>query len=136
MSLRLIVALVAAAVVLALGAGLYWKGRHDGAVRERPKTEAALAQAKVADLETRGAQASAQRVDVVVRQRDAANAVVAQLLPKALKSEDAHAPLDPDRAARLRDADRQLCVTAPGLDGCPAVGNARRGPPVTPRRRA
>src|SRR5512143_2180104 len=118
MSPRLAVMLAAAAVVLVMAAGLYWKGRHDDAVRERPKTEAALVQAKVAGLEAEGAQVSAQRVDVVVRQRDAVNAAVAQLLSKALKSEDANAPLDPNRTARLRDADRELCLTAPGLTGC------------------
>jgi hypothetical protein len=125
MSPRLILMLAALAAVLALAAGLYWKGRHDDAVRERPKTEAALAKAAVAGLEAQGAQASAKRVDVVVHQRDAANGVVAQLMPQALKSEDANAPLDPARAARLRDADRQLCLTAPGPAGCPAGGNAR-----------
>jgi hypothetical protein len=125
MSPRLTLILAAFAAVLAIAAGLYWKGRHDDAVRERPKTEAALATAAVAGLETQGAQASAQRVDVVVHQRDAANAVVAQLMPQALKSEDANAPLDPARAARLRDADRQLCLTAPDLAGCAQSGNAR-----------
>lgn len=125
MSLRLSLILAAVVTVAALVAGLYWKGRHDGVAREHPKTEAALAQAKVAGLEAQGAKASAQRVDVVVHQRDLANATVAQLTPKALKSEDANAPLDPDRAARLRDADRQLCDTDSALAGCPAGGNAR-----------
>jgi hypothetical protein len=125
MSPRLILILVAIATVLSAAGALYWKGRHDDAVRERPKTEAALAKAAVAGLETQGAQQSAQRVEVVVRQRDAANAVVAQLMPKALKSEDANAPLDPARADRLRDADRQLCVTSPGLAGCAPSGDAR-----------
>jgi hypothetical protein len=125
MSPRLILILSAMAIVFAAAGGLYWKGRHDDAMRERPKTEAALAQAAVAGLETQGAQASAQRVDIVVHQRDAANAVVAQLMPKALKSEDANAPLDPDRAARLRDSDLQLCLTDPAVAGCPAGGNAR-----------
>jgi hypothetical protein len=125
MSPRLILILVSIATVLSAAGGLYWKGRHDDAVRERPKTEAALARAAVAGLETQGAQQSAQRVEVVVRQRDAANAVVAQLMPKALKSEDANAPLDPARAARLRDADQQLCVTSPDLAGCAPSGDAR-----------
>jgi hypothetical protein len=124
MSARLILILAAVAVVMAAAAGLYWKGRHDDAAREKPKTEAALATAAVAKLETQGAQQSAQRVDVVVRQRDAASAVVAQLTPKALKSEDANAPLDPSRTARLHDADLQLCLTAPGLAGCSPGGHA------------
>ena len=127
MNPRLVLILAVCAAVLTLAGGLYWKGRHDDAVRQRPKTEAALARAAVAGLETQGAQASAQRVDIVVRQRDAANAVVAQLTPQALKSEDANAPLDPTRAARLRDADRQLCLTSPGLAGCAAGGDAGGG---------
>jgi hypothetical protein len=124
MSARLILILAAVGAVLAAAAGLYWKGRHDDAVREQPKAEAALAKAAVAGLEVQGAQASARRVEVAVRQRDAAGAVVAQLTPQALKSEDANAPLDPSRAARLRDADLQLCLTDPGLGGCPAGGHA------------
>jgi hypothetical protein len=108
----------AAAIVLAAAGALYWKGRHDDAVRERPKIEAAQAQAVVAGLETQGARDSAQRVELVLRQRDAAGETVAQLTPKALTSEDANAPLDPARAARLRDADRQLCAAAPTLAGC------------------
>jgi hypothetical protein len=124
MSPRLILMFASVAAILTLTAGIYWKGRHDDALRERPKTEVALAKAAVARLEVEGAQASAQRVEVVVRQRDAANGVVAQLMPQALKSEDANAPLDPARAARLRDADHGLCLSAPALDGCAAGGNA------------
>jgi hypothetical protein len=125
MSPRLILILAAIASVLAAAGALYWKGRHDDAVRERPKTEAALAQAAVAGLETQGARDSAQRVELVVRQRDAANDTVAQLAAKALTSEDANAPLNPDRAARLRAADDSLCLTAPGLAGCAAGGDAK-----------
>lgn len=124
MSLRLTPILMALALMLCAAAGLYWKGRHDGAARERPRIEAALATAAVADLETQGARASTRRVDLVVHRREAANAVVAQLMPQALKSEDALAPLDPNRAARLRDADRQLCLTAPDLADCAASGHA------------
>ena len=125
MSPRLILILGATLALIAAVTGLYWKGRLEGAARERPKTEVALARAEVAGLETEGARASAQRVDVVVRQRDATAAVVAQLSAKALTSEDANAPLDPDRAARLHDADRQLCFAAPSLAGCAESGDAR-----------
>ena len=129
MSARSILILVAMGIVLAVAGGLYWKGRRDDALRERPKAEAALATAAVAGLATHGAQASAQRVEIVVRRRDAAATVVAHLTPQALKSEDANAPLDPARAARLRDADRQLCLTSPSLAGCAAGGDAGGGGP-------
>ena len=128
MSPRLVLVLTAALAILGVAGGLYLKGRHDAAARERPTTEAALAKAAVAGLETQGAQQSAQRVEVVVRQKDAANGVVAQLMPQALKSEDANAPLDPARAARLRNADDGLCRAGPGLAGCAPGADAAGRP--------
>jgi hypothetical protein len=107
----------AALAVIGLLLGIYMRGRHDGAAQERPRVAAAQAQAMAAGLETLGARQTARRVEVVVRQRDAAAAVVSDIAAKALLAEDAHAPLDPDRAARLRDADRRLCDQA-ALAGC------------------
>lgn len=115
MTVRLTLVLVAAAVVLLSAIGLYWKGRHHGAARERPKVEAALAEAATARLETEGAQAATQRVEVVVRQREAAARIAADLTTQAVQAEDAHDPLEADRAARLRAADRELCLAAPDL---------------------
>lgn len=116
-----------AAVLTLLGAVtvVYWSGRRDGAARERPKTGAALAQAARAGLEAQGARDSLQRVEVVVRQREAAAQSVARVTHKALMSEDADAHLDAERAARLRAADRELCVAAPELVGCAADRDAR-----------
>ncbi len=110
------VAIVAA--VLAVMAGLYWKGRLEGAAVERPKTAAAEARAKAASLEASGERASAARVDVVVRQQSAGWDVARDLATKAAKSEDANVPLAPDRVLRLHDADRKLCQLAPELVGC------------------
>jgi hypothetical protein len=120
MSPRLTLAITAVLVLLAAAVATYWKGRNDDAAKARPKIEAAQAKVAVAGLEIHGARQSAQRVEVVVRQREAAAATVAQVTAKALKSEDADAPLAPDRAARLRDADRQLCLASPELAGCAA----------------
>jgi hypothetical protein len=125
MRARLLIILGAVLATVMAATGLYWKGRHEGAARERPKIDAARAQAAVAGLETEGARASAQRVDLVIRQRDAATNAVAQLTAKALTSEDANAPLDADRAARLRRTDDELCVAAPDLAGCSPGGDAR-----------
>lgn len=125
MSPRLIAAAAAVGVLLALAAGLYWKGRRDGVAQERPKTEAAAADAAAARLEARGERESAQRVEVVVRQREAAARSLAELSEKALKSEDADAPLSPDRADRLRAHDRELCLAAPA--SCAADHDAGRG---------
>lgn len=125
MSPRWTIAIAAVLTVLATAALLYWHGRHDEAARDKPKIAAAAAQAAVAGLETRGARDTADRVDAAGRQREAARAAIAQLTPKALSSEDAHAPLAPGRAQRLRDADRQLCLADPDLAGCSADRDAR-----------
>jgi len=127
MTPRLMAALAGAGVLLAGATGLYWKGRLEGAARERPKVEAALAQAAVASLEVRGERESAQRVEVAVRQREAAARSVTRIAHEALTSEDAHAPLDPARADRLRAHDRELCLAAPDLTGCSETGDAGGG---------
>ena len=115
MTVRLTLILVAVVAVIAGAVGLYWKGRGDGAARERPKIEAALARAATADLETEGARASARRVEGVVRQREDAARIAADLTLEAMQAEDAHAPLEAHRAARLRAADRELCLAASDL---------------------
>lgn len=118
MSPRLTLMLVAAALLVSGALGLYWKGRNEGASAERAKTAAAEARAVVADLETKGARESLDRAVAAAEQRRSASAILAAMTPAALASEDAHAPLEPARAARLRDADRRLCELAPDLVGC------------------
>jgi putative intracellular protease/amidase len=120
MSARLTIILGAAAAALLAFAGLYLKGRHDGAAHERPKIEAAQAQAAVAGLESAGAKDVARQVSAAVARREAASAATAKLAHDALTSETGHAPLDPDRVARLRADDDELCRTAPELSGCAA----------------
>jgi predicted secreted protein len=121
MTSRSIMGWTAACVVLSAGLGLYWKGRAEGAAGERSKVVAARAQAAVAGLEAAGERLSAQRVDVVVRQREAADETVTQLTQDAMTSEDAHAPLPADRAARLRAHDDELCRIAPALGAAPQL---------------
>ena len=70
MTPRLAAGLVGVAVLVTGATGLYWKGRLEGAARERPKVEAALAKAAVAGLQTRGARESAVRVDDTVRRTE------------------------------------------------------------------
>ena len=121
LKLRLALVLAGVASILAAGLGLYWKGREAGVAAERPKVAAALDRADVANLEAEGAKASAARVEVVVRQREAAAQTVAQLAPAILNSEAAHVPLDPERSARLHNHDRGLCELAGDLVGCAAA---------------
>ena len=120
MSLRNAMLLTAALALIAAALGLYWKGRRDGVAHERPRTEVAQAQAEVAKLETQGARLSATQVSAAVARRDAASSATERVAAQALTSEDAHAPLDPTRAARLRADDVELCRTAPELAGCAA----------------
>lgn len=110
----IILGLVALAVVVFIGWRLYDAGKDSA----KPAIEAQADHAATAGLETRGARDSAQRVDVVVTQARAADAAVIDLSAQALASEDAHAPLDPDRADRLRHHDGELCGIAPTLAGC------------------
>jgi len=123
---RLTAALIGAAILLAGSAGLYWKGRLEGAARERPKVEAALAKAAVANLETRGERASAERAEAAVRAGEIAVRSATEVTREALKARDANAPLDPDRVRRLRAHDERLCLSAK-LAGCPTAGGSTGG---------
>lgn len=119
MNLRLMLAALGIASLLAAGAGLYWKGRLAGIAAERPKVAAAVDRAAVARLEAEGARDSAARVELVVRQRESAVETVTRITPEILNSESAHASLDADRGARLRRHDRELCELASDrLAGC------------------
>lgn len=115
-----VIALIVVALVLLGGFGA-WRLYESGKASMRPTIEAKSDQAETSRQETAGARQSAQRVDVVVTQTRAADAAVYDLTAAALTSEDAHAPLSPDRADRLRHADDELCRIAPDLDGCAAA---------------
>lgn len=118
--------LAIAAVVIAGGVGwLYLKARRDGAADLRPRAEAALAHAAVAGLEAEGARDTLSRAEAAQARRARAQAAVARLTDETLTSEDVHAALPPDTAARLRDDDGQLCGAAPELAGCAPDPDAR-----------
>jgi hypothetical protein len=123
---RLTAALIGGAILLAGAAGLYWKGRLEGAARERPKVEAAFAKAAVASLEVRGERESSVRAEAAVRAGELAARSVTHVTQGALKARDANAPLDPDRIRRLRAHDERLCLSAE-LAGCAAAGDAAAG---------
>ena len=130
MTPRLWIALAVAGSVLAAILGLYWKGRLDAAAHVAARLEAATAEAVASRLETRGERELARRVEIVVRQREAASAALTDLAATATKAADADEPLDDARSARLRDFDRRLCDQAE-LAGCPTPDDAgRSGPPV------
>lgn len=116
LDIRLRLALLAAGVVgiAMILAIVFLAGRRDAA----PAIEAATDQAVSAQLEAEGAAASAARLEAYHRQSLATLEALGAVQAAALQAEDAHAPLDPDRTARLRAHDRQLCGAA-DFDGCP-----------------
>ncbi|MDP1616771.1 hypothetical protein [Phenylobacterium sp.] len=121
MNLRLIIVAVAAGGLAASALSLYVAGRRDGAELHRDAV-AALTQARdAARLEAEGERAAQTRLSAALARSGRAEQVTAAFIPQALNTEDGHAPLDAARAARLHDADRQLCQAAPELAGCPEI---------------
>ncbi len=78
---------------------------------------AAVTEAAARGIEAAGERDTAARVDVVVRQIEAADRVAFSLTSDARIAIDAKDPLDPDRARRLRAVDQQLCDARPAI--CP-----------------
>ena len=113
---------VLAALAMLIGVfALLWN--WDPLHRRRHAEERAAASADLAAsaaLETQGARASLARTEAAVRQRDAAQRATASVQVLAQQSKDAHAPLSPERARRLRDHDRELCLIDGTLSGCSA----------------
>lgn len=105
---------VVIAATLAMLALVFLAGRD----ASRPAIEAAQDSAASAQLEGEGAALAADLADALNRQSLAQQRALSALERAAIQAEDAHAPLDPDRAARLRAHDDQLCNAAPHLDGC------------------
>ncbi|MBA4795237.1 MAG: hypothetical protein H2041_16385 [Phenylobacterium sp.] len=113
-----------AGVLLICGLALYLDGRADASRRLRAEVAAAQSAADRHALEAEGERDAAARVAAQQVPVRAAERIAAAAIPKALNAEDANAPLDPDRADRLRLADRQLCAAAPALEGCAAALHA------------
>lgn len=118
MTLRLWLAAGGIGLLMLLVSAIYLKGRVHGGDVERGKTTAALAQAERAAVEADLARQAAARIDAVVHRQAEGADVARRYSTEAVKAEDANAPLSPDRVVRLRNADRELCQLAPGLEGC------------------
>ncbi len=84
---------------------------------ERLEREAAAAQSE-ADARTLEAQGQAEqitRIESAGRLTIDLNAITAEAVSNARNATDANEPLEAGRAARLRDLDRRLCDTRPGV---------------------
>jgi len=122
--LRLALGLVAA-LVLALSAARLWEaGRRAGAAPLLAEASALRAQAARSALEAEGARGQLARAEAASRAARRLETETRARIDALNQLEDADAPLDPDRLAELRRADRGLCDAAPGLACRPAAADA------------
>lgn len=122
MIVALLVAIIIAATLAMLG--LTWQaGRRSAA----PAIEAGADQAVAGELTAQGARESVARLEIYHQQSAQALEALSAVTVAAAQSEDADAPLDPGRAARLAAHDQRLCAT-PDFHGCAAApgGDAER----------
>jgi hypothetical protein len=120
-------ATVAAVALLVLvvgrGAGLRWDPlqlqarRLETAQRRADRAEVERA-ARALEAEARGRQLD--HLDAFHRHTQAVARATAAAETRARTADDAETPLDPARARRLHDHDRELCRLAPAVGGCAA----------------
>ncbi|WP_396595611.1 hypothetical protein [Brevundimonas sp. R86498] len=79
---------------------------------------AARAEAAARTAEARGQAGQIIRLEAVQDRLRSLDRVTSRSLRSARTADDVSLPLPEDRAARLRDHDRELCRIAPDLGGC------------------
>ena len=132
---------LAAALVLAVllamghGLGLRWDpfglaGRRLAAAQARAATAEADAGAR--RLEVEGAADQARRLDLHHQQAVSVAVATDRAQTDARSAHDASTPLDPARAARLREHDRRLCELASAVCGAAPDDPARGGDDALP----
>lgn len=133
--LLLVIALAVALIGLGRGLGFSWDPfglatrRLQAAER---RSEAAVADAAARRFEVEGAAVLARRLERQHQQSVELARATAVIDTEARNADDAHIPLDPDRVARLRAHDRELCRLAPALCAPAAAGASGDGPDVLP----
>jgi hypothetical protein len=133
-ALALLLAFVAA-ILLGRGAGLRWDPFGLAQRRlEAAETRAAVAEADAVarQLEVEASVAQARRIDNHHQQALELREAVTQSQSRARSAHDADQPLDPDRARRLAEHDRQLCRIAPGVCFAAKTGSAGGGDEALP----
>jgi len=126
-ALAVAVALVAV-LALGRGLGLRWDpfglaGRRLAAAEARTATAEADAAAR--RLEVEGAADQARRLDIHHQQAVSVARATESAADQARSAHDASIPLDPARAARLREHDRRLCDLAPAVCAAAPADTAR-----------
>jgi hypothetical protein len=124
-----------AALALGHGLGLRWDpfglaGRRLAAAEARAATAESDAAAR--RLEVEGAADQVRRLDLHHQQARSVAVATVRAEIDARSAHDASVPLDPARAARLREHDRRLCKLAPAVCGPAAADPARGGGDAVP----
>jgi hypothetical protein len=126
-----------AGLVLALGQGLGLRWDPFGLADRRVAAAEVRAAASEADaaarrLEVEGAADQARRIDDHHQQAVSIARATERAETGARNAHDAAVPLDPARAARLREHDRRLCDLAPVVCSAAAADPARSGGDAVP----
>lgn len=113
-------------LILGRGLGVRWdplhlQARRLEAVQRRADQAEAQTAARALEAAARGRQIEA--LDAFHQQAEAVARATATAETRARTADDADTPLDPARAQRLRDYDRELCRLAPAVAGCAAASD-------------
>ena len=110
-------------LIVGRGLGLRWdplhlQARRMEAAQQRLGQAESEATARSLEAAARGRQV--ESLDAFHRNAKAVTQTTVAAETRARTADDADTPLDPDRARRLRDHDRELCRLAPAVAGCAA----------------
>ncbi|WP_341019443.1 hypothetical protein [Brevundimonas diminuta] len=110
-------------LIVGRGLGLRWdpmdlQARRLEAAQQR--LDRAQAEASARSLEAAARARQLENLDAFHRNAQAVTQATVAAEIRARTADDADTPLDPDRARRLRDHDRELCRLAPVVAGCAA----------------
>lgn len=114
-----VVVVVCAIVAIGLvgkGLGFRWDPFNSAGrkvVAAESTATAAVNDGAARSIEAAGAADTTGRVEAVARQTRQADQAAATINPAAKAAPDAQSRLDPDRVARLRGVDEQLCAISP-----------------------
>ncbi|MDP3802526.1 hypothetical protein [Brevundimonas sp.] len=130
-----VAAALAAALALGHGLGLRWDpfnlaGRRLAAAEGR--AAAAESDAVARRLELEGGVEQTRRIDIQHQQAVSVARATDRAADQARNAHDASLPLDPARAARLREHDRRLCDLAPAVCGPAPADPAPGGDDAVP----
>ncbi|MGX1802438.1 hypothetical protein ACWIDJ_08915 [Brevundimonas naejangsanensis] len=113
-------------LIVGRGLGVRWdplhlQARRLEAVQRRADQAEAQTAARALEAAARGRQVEA--LDAFHHHAEAVARATATAETRARTADDADTPLDPARAQRLRDHDRELCRLAPAVAGCTAASD-------------